>query len=165
MDIFVQTKILKRTIIILVVLNLLVLGLFALKEFRPSEDNRFNDRTSHGDLLEVLQNELGLSEVQVKEFRNIRSSFMQKENDLETIMRNGRDSMNVEIFRKESDSTLMVSLMQRISKNMFKREMLRFQQAEALKAVCTNEQLLKFELLVIEIRDYLQPEPKKPAPR
>ena len=40
----------------------------------------------------------------------------------------------------------------------FKMELLRYEQAQELKAACTPEQQERFQNLVIEIRDYFRPD-------
>jgi len=67
--------------------------------------------------------------------------------------------MNVEMFNKEINDELVIKLAHGISENEFNMEMLRLEQAKQLKKICSPKQMEKFESLVLEIRDYFQPEP------
>ena len=81
----------------------------------------------------------------------------QGEKILEEIIRNEKDSMNVEMFNETTNDKLLESLAKRISGNEFRMELIRMEQAKQLKKICTPQQLMKFEKLVLEIRDYFRP--------
>ena len=157
MDIFAQNKILTRLVIVLVVINIISITLFVWKgtSHNPPPPNEQNEGK---DVSLILQKELKLSESQTEEIRKLRIDFFQKEKELETTIRDERDSMNVAMFNKSINDTLIVSLAKRVSENEYKMELLRFEQAKQFKALCTPEQLEKFNALVLEIRDYFKPE-------
>ncbi len=158
MDIFAQKKLLIRTIIILVLLNVSVLGVFIrgnMMHRRPPEPppgGEFND------VLGVLEKELNLNANQVLQLKKVRNDFFDKEKLVLTALHEERDSMNAVMFNKNTDDALLNSLAKSVSENEFKMELLRIDQAKALKAICTPEQLDKFENLVVEIRDYFRPD-------
>ena len=66
--------------------------------------------------------------------------------------------MNELIFNKDTDSTLVKALAKRVADNEYQMELYRLEQAQQLKAICTPEQLKKFNGLVKEIRDYFRPD-------
>ena len=164
MDIFTQQKLLIRTVVVLVVLNLVSIGFFVLKEIRPHhEPLLFPKNESYKDVSRILKEELNLSEQQVAQFDEIRKRNFEKQAILKKIIRDDKDAMNTEMFNIKTDEAKIEMFAIRISDNEYKMEMLRYDQAKELKAVCKPEQLAKFENLVKEIRDYFRPDnqPKK----
>jgi Spy/CpxP family protein refolding chaperone len=157
MDIFTQKKNLVRIVIALMLLNLIVIGAFLWMNFfhnpsPPKHENEFSD------VSEVLKKELNLTAQQVEQIKSLRADFLVKEQELVKIIRSERDSMNVAMFNKTINEELVKSLARKVADNEYKMEMLRFQQAQDFKAVCTPAQLEKFNRLVIEIRDYFRPD-------
>ena len=176
MDIFSQKKLLIRLVFFLVFMNLSAMGVFVWKEFiqkpphlrgdfHPPSDNYRNPPPHHemnkNHLSKILQEKLELNDKQVKLFDKLRTEFHRKENNVLQNLRAGRDSMNVEMFNKNTDEKLLNSIAKRVSENEFKMEMLKIEQAKKLKAICTPKQLEKFENLMQEMCDYFKPEPRK----
>jgi len=165
MDIFTQKKILVRVVLVLIVLNVILIGAILRNDFfrkpRPTNGIKENREVSS-----ILKRELGLSETQFEQIKNLRSAFFEKEKILESSIRSERDSMNSEMFNQTIDEQQIKSLAKRIADNDYRMELLRFEQAKELKSVCTTEQLEKFNGLVKEIRDYFRPDnkPKKNDP-
>ena len=159
MDIFTQNKILIRTVIVLIVLNLVSIGFFIFKEIRPPhEPLLFPKNEDYKDVSGILKKELNLSDNQVAQFDEIRKQNFEKQAALKEIIREDKDAMNQEMFNKNSDETKIIQLAKKVSQNEYQIELLHFEQAKKLKAVCNKEQLDKFEDLVLEIRDYFRPD-------
>ncbi len=160
MEVFAQNKLLIRLVIVLTILNLCAIGVFIWKDFSyaglgPHKERKNED---YHDVAGVLQRELGLTELQVEQFKKLRTDVFAKESDLSVVIRAERDSMNVLMFSKNTDSTVVKNLAREVAENEFAMEMLRYQQAHALKSICSPEQMNKFDKLVIEIRDYFRPD-------
>lgn len=165
MEIFAQNKLLKIVILLLVLLNLASVGALVWKDyFRKSRPQK-----NYGDFKEVsavLKKELSLSDEQEEKIRNLRTDFFNKEKVLESAIRNGRDSLNMVMFNKSTDEELAKSIARRIADNEYNMELLRIEQSQKFKSICTPEQLEKFERLVKEIRDYFKPDnPAKDKPQ
>lgn len=165
MDIFAQKKLLVRLVLVLAILNITVLSVFFFKGFRhhppgPPPHGREDFREVSG----IIERELKLSETQVTQFNDLRNAYFKKERMVNELIRSQRDSMNEQMFNKQTNDSLLKSLALRISKNEYQMELLRIEQAAELKKLCTPEQLEKFESLMIEIRDYLKPMPKPHGP-
>ncbi|MEI7484418.1 MAG: periplasmic heavy metal sensor [Ignavibacteriota bacterium] len=164
MDIFSQKKLLVRIIVLLVALNLISIGIFLWKEFsrkpplHPPVQTQDNDKE---DLTPILKRELNLTEEQSEKMKEVRSNYPKKEKAIREILNKERDSLNAEAFKKNPDEELIKSLARRISDSEYQVELLRYEQAKELKAICTPEQREKFEDLVKEIRDYLRGKPKQ----
>jgi hypothetical protein len=159
MDIFTQKKLLIRIVILMTVLNLLFIGLFLWKDFfhkPPPRDNPNGFR----DVSDILKRELNLSKEQVDQIRVLRSSFNETELALAAVIKSERDSINMIMFNKSTNEELVRSLARRVADNDYKMELLRFEQAQKLKSICTPMQLEKFEGLIIEIRDYFRQDNK-----
>jgi Spy/CpxP family protein refolding chaperone len=160
MDIFTQKKFLVVTIIVLAALNLSLMVFLLCKDifhsYPPPPPPAL--QSENHDISGVLERELNLTPKQVEQIKKLRSDFFEKENELVSLIRSERDSMNEAMFNKFTDEDLVKSLARRIAENEFKMELLRFEQAQQLKSICTPEQLEKFKVLVREIRDYFKPE-------
>lgn len=163
MDIFTQKKLLVRIVIILTALNLFSIGIFLWKDIfrKPPRVELFQTRSNdYRDVSAVLEKELRLTEKQSGQLRKLRSGFFDKEKSLVATIRAERDSMNTAMFSKVTDTALVKSLARSIAENEYEMEILRFEQAQGFKSLCTPEQLEKFEELVLEIRDYFKPDNK-----
>ncbi len=174
MDILMQKKFLVRIVILLTVLNLSFIGLFVWKDFirkPPRENNRNNpnnpnnpnngsDPRNSRDIFEILKRELNLSKEQVDEIRNLRSGFSETEKMLSDAIKSEKDSMNIFMFNKETNDEIVKSLARRVAENDYKMELIRYEQAQKLKSICTASQQEKFEDLVLEIRDYFRTDDK-----
>jgi Spy/CpxP family protein refolding chaperone len=155
MDIFTEKKLLTRIVILLIVLNLFSIGMFLWTDYfrkppRQPNPNEFRDVSS------ILKRELNLSEKQVDQLRKLRSGFFEQEKTLSEAIRSERDSINSTMFNKSTNEELVRSLARKVAENEYKIELLRFEQAQKLKSICTPEQMQKFEGLVFEIRDYFR---------
>jgi Spy/CpxP family protein refolding chaperone len=110
------------------------------------------------DVTTILEKQLDLTEKQTAQFRDIRNAFFEKEKILGRIIRDERDSMNVEMFNKNTNEDNLKKLARSVSDHEYSMELLRIEQARQLKAICTPQQQEKFQNLVIEIRDYFRPD-------
>ncbi len=163
MEIFTEKKMWKRVTYLLVFINALFFGILIWKFNGHRHEPELFPSAEYRDVSGVLKEELQLSEKQAEQIKNLRAFFFEKERQLAIIIRQERDSMNASMFNKNTDETLIKNLALEISQNEYKMELLRYEQAQQLKAICTPEQLEKFEHLVLEIRDYFRPDnqPKK----
>ncbi len=160
MDIFAQRKLLIRIVIILIFLNVLSVGVFLCKDIFHKPPRQEHQKEKH-DVTDVLKRELNLSEEQFKQFKDVRSSFFEKEKHLSEAIRAERDSMNEAMFNKTTNEEQVKTLAKSIADNEYNMELLRLEQSKQLKTICTPEQMDKFGKLVRDIRDYLRPEPKQ----
>ena len=122
----------------------------------------------HKDVAHILEHELGLTQQQAEQIGSIRESFFEKEKLLEAVIRGERDSMNMQMFNKNTNEEQLKSFAHSVSENEYKMELLRIDQAQQLKRICTQKQLEKLNNLVIEIRDYFRPDNRpnrQPPPR
>lgn len=159
MDIFSKQKLLRQTIILLVLLNLLLVSFFVWKEYKLNhEPLLFPKNEAYKDVSSILKKELQLSSYQVQQIDAIRKEYFNKEVQLKQIIKDDKDAMNIEMFNKHTDEVKITFLARRIASNEYQMEILRFQQSKELKAVCTPKQQEKFENLVKEIRDYFRPD-------
>jgi len=160
MDIFAQKKLLIRIVIVLAILNLFSMGLFLWKDNRPPHDHPPGPPIEYqrGDVSDVLEKELNLKAEQADQIKKLRADFFAKEEILGEVIRAERDSMNAVMFSKTTDQQLVKDLARKVAGHEYEMEMLRFEQAQQLKLVCTPEQLEKFDKLILEIRDYFRPD-------
>jgi len=163
MDIFRQQKYLMRTVIILVLLNIALIGFFVWKELKPHHKSMYLNNKDYKDVSGVLKKELQLNEKQVQQFNSIREDYNKQEIALKEKIKANKDLMNEEMFNKITDENKIMTLAKQTSAFEYQMEMLRYSQAKELKLICTAEQQEKFEALVKEIRDFFRPDnqPKK----
>lgn len=160
MDIFSKSKLLVRAVIALLILNFIAIGIFLWRGFSHPH---MPPRRGIQEVSQILKNELNLTDQQSEQINVLRKSYFEKEKVVLKSLRAGRDSMNAQMFNKDTDEELVISIAKRISENEYRMEMLRFEQARELKQLCTPDQLQKFEGLLKEIREYFRPE--GPPPR
>lgn len=159
MDILNQNRILMRATVVMMVLNFVLISFFIFKETRPHREAfLYPQNEKFKDVSSILRKKLQLTNEQVIAFENIRKRNFEKQFDLKQIIRDDKDEMNIEMFNKNIDYAKTAVLSKKIAQNELKMEQLQFAQAKELKAVCTPEQLDKFQDLVIEIRDYFRPD-------
>jgi protein CpxP len=159
MDIFRKQKIVSRTIIILILLNIFLISFLFWKQMKPNrEPLLFPKNETYKDLSIILKKELNLNEKQVSNLDEIRERYYLEEIDLKRKIKNYKDEMNKEMFNKNTDENKIIRLAKQISSFEYQMEMIRYCQAKELKSVCTPEQQEKFETLVKEIRDYFRPD-------
>lgn len=159
MDIFSQHKLLIKTIIVLVIMNIVMMVFFILKETSPDhEPLLFPKNETFKDVSGILKKELNLSEKQYFQFNEIRKRNFEKQSQLKKIIRDDKDAMNVEMFNKNTNVDKINLFARKIAENEYKMQLHQYEQAKELKSVCTLEQLNKFEHLVLEIRDYFRPD-------
>ena len=125
---------------------------------RPEDaENRPPQYNGSQDVSIILEKELQLTKAQVAQIQALRVDCLKKEQMLKAAMGAKRDSMNELMFNKTTDETVVKALARGIAENEYQMELLRFDQSKTFKAICTPEQLARFNNLVIEIRDYFQP--------
>jgi Spy/CpxP family protein refolding chaperone len=160
MDIFTQNRFFIRIIVVLILLNLITIGyMWWDKMDRPTPGDR-QQRKGNENSTQILREKLGLSRSQEEAIYKLREDFNRQENEITSIIRSQRDSMNAGMFRSESDTTFLKNIAQRVADNEYRMELLRILQAQKLKEICTKEQLKDFQHLVNGIRDFLQPQKK-----
>src|SRR5579863_5950150 len=116
MEIFAQNKLLKWCIAALVIINVLTLGTFFWKEYvRPNHRPIIPD--DFRDVSGILQKELDLTPVQAEQIKKIRTDFYDKEQVLSLTIRGERDSMNMIMFNKNTDDSLVKILARGIAEN------------------------------------------------
>jgi Spy/CpxP family protein refolding chaperone len=155
MDIYSEKSFLKRLVYVLVTLNIILISLLLWKEFHHTKKV---DPAAFRDVSQVLKQELQLNDEQVVQFKKLRADYYEKEQTLGLVLRAERDSMNQLMFNKNTNEEKVKALALEVSNNEYQMEMIRLDQAKALKALCTPKQLEKFEGLVIEIRDFFRPD-------
>ena len=162
MDIFAEKKLLIRLILVLALLYMVSIGVFLWKGLNKNKPNPNRERKDDAprdrkDVAAVLEHELGLSDEQVEQIQRLRADFSDKEDVVTQGIRTKRDSMNIEMFNKNSNDETIKSLAHGIADLEYQKELLRYEQSKAFKAICTPEQLERFEKLVKEIKDYFRP--------
>ena len=158
MDIFSQNKLLIKSILFLVILNLGSITFFTIRELRPPQEKEFrpNDNRKK-DLASVLKKELNLTDRQVVQFNEIRDQNATKKSKLKEIINQDKDLLNVEMFNKNCDDQKILAIARKIGDNEYRIELSKINQSKQLKAICNPKQLEKLEELVKEIRDYFRP--------
>ncbi len=157
MDVFTKNKWLFRLVVFLILLNLGLLGFIARKNNAPANKNEQRADV----LMQILRKELQLSEQQADQMKMIREAFFAREKILSAKIKAERDSMNQEMFNKNTNEKTVLFLAREIAENEYAMELQRLAQAKQLKNICTPQQQEKFQNLAREIKNYFKPE-KKP---
>ena len=159
MDIFLRNKLLLRVVAFLLILNLFSSGYLWSGE--KSNDDRRPPKRPLDEVTTILKEELQLTTKQAEDLKKIREDFFNKEEPLGRMIRAKRDSMNIEMFNENTDTANVKEIARRVADKEYQMELYRLEQAQQLKTICTPEQLKKFQDMVIDIRDYFQPQKNK----
>lgn len=162
MEIFSQNKLLKSIILVLILLNLTVIGVYQFKSRGDGRKPPKVERNDKRDVSSVLEKELNLTDAQSEKINQLRRKFFEREKGLSDSIRSLRDSLNIIMFGKNTDTTVTVRIARNIAGHEYTMEMLRIEQAQEFKKICTPAQVEKFSDLVREIRDYFRPEINPP---
>jgi hypothetical protein len=155
MDIFTQKKYLIRVTVGLAMVNIALMLWITFSYENRSIPTKQQDLAT---LLTILKKELQLTPLQVEQIQTLRADYFAQEKALLYRVQSKRDSMNVEMFLKTTDSIGMKALAEGLADNKVQLELLRYEQSKKFKAICTPEQLDKFGNLVKEIRRYFKSE-------
>lgn len=163
MYIFQQKRMFIRIIGLLTITNIILIIILFRFSLHSKTPLLFPKNEDYKDVTGILKKELELNDNQVVKMNEIRELYYEKEIALKQFIKNDKDSMNVEMFAKNTNETKVLFLAKRVADNEYKMELLRFEQSKDLKNICTVPQQQKFENLVLEIRDYFRPDnqPKK----
>ena len=155
MDLFTQNNLYKKWLLFFLILNFSLIGLLIYLYNYP-----FESQKPEKDIAKVtkkLQKELELSNDQMSQLILLREDFFRKEQKLKKQIRNQRDSMNLLMFNKNTDTIYVKEIARRVADNEYQMELYRIEQAIELKRICTPEQMSKFEGMVKLLRDYFKP--------
>lgn len=156
MDIFSRNRFLIRIIIVLLFLNIISTGYLWIQRMEKPDDRQ--PKKERENSLRVLKDKLHLTREQESALISLRNDFAQKEESITQMIRSQRDSMNVLMFRADNDTSQLKRMARKVADNEYQLEQLRIDQAQKLKSICTAEQLMEFQNLVINIRDFFQPQ-------
>ena len=101
--------------------------------------------------IDLLQKELGLTEVQKKQFEDARKDNFAKSDVLFKELNEVKTKYFGELQNEKTDTVLVNSLLRRISAIQIELEKLRYDHFRYLLSVCTKEQKEKFKPLLKEI--------------
>ncbi len=156
MDIFSRNKFLVRIIFVLLFLNIISTGyLWFQKKEKPDDRQPKKERENS---LRVLKEKLHLTREQENAIISLRLDYAKREETVTEMIKAQRDSMNVVMFRADDDTSMLKRIARRVADNEYQLELLRIDQAQKLKNICTEEQLKEFQYFVINIRDFFQPQ-------
>lgn len=158
MDIFTRSRLLLRIVFVLLFFNLAATGFmwFNNKDVTDRQPKRGKENVNR-----IMKEKLHLSREQQDSVFNLREDFARKEEILSQLIKSERDSMNLLMFRADTDKNGLKRLARRVAENEYQMELYRIEQAQQLMNIFTKEQLAEFQNLVINIRDLLQPQKKK----
>ncbi|MBI3125582.1 MAG: periplasmic heavy metal sensor [Ignavibacteriales bacterium] len=150
MDWITQNKLIKWLIGILLVVNILTITIIwiLISRDRPPMFDR-NAKPQAG--IDLLQKELGLTEVQKKQFEDARKENFAQSDDLFKELNEVKTKYFGELQNEKTDTVLVNSLLRRISAIQIELEKLRYDHFRYLLSVCTKEQKEKFKPLLKEI--------------
>jgi Spy/CpxP family protein refolding chaperone len=160
MDFFRKNKIAGAIIIILVALNLVLLGLFWLRDFRHPEFS-FRDRPGEERperIMGFFRHELDLNQEQVGQFSEQRRLFFDEMKPIMKQIHELRVELTDAIFSDQPDENMVRSLITQISELEQKRELAMFNHIGQVRALCTPEQRLKLKDLMRDVMMHNRPD-------
>lgn len=149
MDIFSKNKFLAWVIIILIVLNVVTLGALWLQKSRgPVHEypgRMPEDKKGPGKFLEQ---ELDLNEEQSKKFAELREQHRTTADGLLKEMRDAREELFEQVKSDNPDMAKVEELENTIGQKTTELEKATFEHFKQLRAICTDEQKVKFDEVI-----------------
>jgi protein CpxP len=153
-----KSKILTIGLILMLLINATLIFILVQGPPRPSHKNA-------GSLMEEISQKLGLSEEQKMQYQTLARQHREAMNGIDKLnMDIAKDYYSTLKIGNESDSD---SLLQKLLELERSKQQLTYHHFADLKALCTPEQLPKFNTIIDNILQVLIPEKKKnqPPPR
>lgn len=147
---------LKRLIYALLFLNVIgsvVIAWLLLK--KPS-----GSRANPDKAIELLKEELDLSEDQVKRISSIQKRIFVEQEQAEAYMRDCQRKVNQNMFDPNIDSLTIRGLMEKVGDAEFEKEWLKYKKFKLIRAELNPEQQVKMTEMMSELERLLTPKPK-----
>ena len=149
----------KWVIAMLVVLNLGTLTIIALQNFRWKAHAKTESRREL--TMRSLSRQLQFSEEQSKQLQELRKEHFMAVRPIMENMRGTRNELFTKLNTADSDPAVIDSLTQQIGMLVARQERLTFTHFNDIKAICTPEQLEKFNKFAGRIGMILSPEGRR----
>jgi len=160
MDFFKKNKIAGAIIILLVVLNIVLITLFWLREFHhPNFAFRDTSRKDRPErTMRFFQHELGFTDEQVADFAEQRRIFFDEMKPIIKQIHDLRMELTDAIFADQPEEDRVRILIGQISELEQKREFAMFSHIKQVSALCTPEQQIKLKDLMRDVMIHNRPE-------
>ena len=142
----ISNRILKISVLVLVLINLISLGFIWSQQFNSKDHNEHRYQPER--TMRRLARELDLSKDQTKSMRAIHRKYRKKERSLRTEIRKARIDLKNYMFSSDMDSSIFEKSLKEISSLEYQMELLRFQKHKALVEILDKNQRAEFEKLM-----------------
>ncbi len=160
MDFFKKNKVAGTIIILLVVLNIVLITMFWLREFRhPAFALRDLPRKDRPErMIGFFQRELELTDDQAAKYDTLRQAFFSEMQPIVKEIHNLRIGLTDAIFAENQDEAQVRGLINQIAELEKKRELTMFSHVNQVRAICKPEQRIKLKDLMRDVMIQIRPE-------
>ncbi len=166
MDAFKQKRNLIITIVLLVLLNLVTI--FLLWFGNPARQSKLREskivEQKNERLQELLKEELGFDEDQIKQFLRLRQDQQEKAKDVQNNIQQIKKQMFDAVLQDNPPEELSDSLLKLSQEKMGELEQLTFDYFLDLRKLCKPEQLDKLKILINDFFHQVPPKGKNEGP-
>jgi Spy/CpxP family protein refolding chaperone len=147
----------------MVVLNLVLLTLFWLREFRHPEPaiGKFPGKERPERIMGFFRHELDLTDEQVRKFTDLRQTFFGEMQPIVKQIHALRIELTDAIFSDQPEENEVRDLIAQISELEKERELAMFEHISHVRAICTPEQQVKLKDLMRDVMMHSRPDVRR----
>jgi Spy/CpxP family protein refolding chaperone len=153
-----QNKFVKWVIIVLLAVNIVTVSIIWIQSVQKKEPIP-TDALPPQRTVELMQNAIGLTDEQTKQFAIMREEHFAKRRMVETQIPSLNRQIFEEMFSEKKDTEKINSLLSQIAEKSAEIEKLRIEHFTQLAEICSREQKAKLKRLLINTID--RPGPKE----
>ncbi len=139
----------------LILLNIVSLAVFSWMTFRTPSEQKY----SHEELMQVLQEELNLNQEQSLKISDIQRSMYAEQKKAETDMRDAQRLVNDAMLSRLVDTSEVRRLTELVGQRESQKEWLKYQKFEMIREELRSDQQDKLLEIMREIGPMLSPPP------
>jgi periplasmic protein CpxP/Spy len=143
-----KTKVLISIIAILLIANVALVSFFILKKDGRKHEKRTDRKTVIGNF---LKNEIGFNDVQMQQYDSLSNNHRKYMKTMFETARNAKDKQFKELTAANFSDSVMNSIADRSAASQKSLELQMFYHLRQVRALCTAEQLPKFDSLFVKV--------------
>ncbi|RPE08975.1 periplasmic heavy metal sensor [Chitinophaga lutea] len=145
---FARNKVLSLLVLVLLLTNILMLVFFVW--MKPEPKHAFK-RDSRGDVMQVLEKEVGFSPAQMDQYKKLKDQHWDRMKPYFGEMRTARNNFYNLLNQASVPDSTVQRLADSIAAKQKQMDLQTFRHFEQVKAICTPEQQPRFDSLVQQV--------------
>lgn len=156
-----KSKVLISIIAILLIANIALVSFFLLKKDDRKPEKRMDRKTVIGNF---LKNEIGFNDVQMMQYDSLSNNHRKYMKTMFEASRNTKDRQFKELTASDFSDSVMNSIADQSAASQKSMELQMFGHLKQVRALCTPEQLPKFDSLFVKVLRKKGPDRKRGEP-